>query len=98
MNPEGLAGPKAHILPEFEYQAVDCTCRRMYNNCLPEANAPISVVLGSWYVHVSGPYHETMENGFLCFVHLLQTKQWNVLVFFFGYLVNLILGFTLVHL
>ena len=67
MNPEGPAGPKPHILPEFDSQTVEYMCRQICNNSFLEANTPIGLILGSWYVRASGTHRNTVETSFLLF-------------------------------
>ena len=75
MNPEGPAGTKPHILPEFDSYTVDYMCRQIYNKCFTEANALIGLTLGSRYVRTSGAYRETIENEFFLFARPLKLKQ-----------------------
>ena len=77
-DPRGLAGPKSHILQEFDPQMVDYICRQLWFNLFLAVNAPIDLVLGSWHARASGSYSEATENGFLLFVRPLKFKQLNL--------------------
>ena len=66
----------------------------IYNNLFSVANAPIGVIFGSWNVHASRAFRETMENARILFARPLKLKQCICFVFF-GRLVNLAWGFSL---